>query len=1116
MSSFCKVWEPKDHTTWSDVLIGYPGIPGHGERKGAIVQGTLEVRGTVKAKWVRVELRKIEILPGGGQNNTFAETIGERPITLWSARDDEFQNSHRIALERGSAIKYELIASVQLKGKKSLFKRDPAPISTYSAPIVIEKFELLQAWPIYAQPQTRQSSAYGVTLVATFSRVAFGPGDVVPVEAVLRADVPGDGAILRAYELTVRETLIFRSSPPKFRSTNILISTCTANNRPAAPPPHRLAPTSSRTKKYPFRFKSSLVKAVLSTGSMVSVELPITITNWQHQASVDVVRRIGYCPELGGKSPIPGPQAGLFQATNAMGNNIAIPASPNGQNIAHSNGPLPLPAHIVSPSDSPPIGSPGRENIDELGYIPAGSQTHSQTAPNRRPGGGSSSGPSEPEDYFGQTGPLNNNAAPGARPQTGNRRSNQNRLTIVNGDPDDTKVLSAEEEKRRLKEKYEERDRRKSGRPASAGGSGARPGTANSTHANGGGRQNGTSAWPTAEEEKQRLYDNARMVASKTQQSAGHQVDLGHSAGSSSSPQPSQGQSQSQSQGQWPTAEEEKRQLFENARKAAQRTQSTAFDAGVPYAQDEKGAVKKGGDNFAGGWAFMAPKTEGSVSYPQEQPQQQSSSPPAQQSQSQWPSAADEKRMLFDRARAAAERTQAQATTPPEETSSNSISVPYAPSSVEPRVSSPVSMLPSVGGGFAPSNGGFIPQTSPGLPGLTPAGNKSGAELYAAGLAAMGRQSMYPSSTPAPVQATPSTQPLGVSAPLYAGNGSGSSVPYAASSGSAPSYGTGSGSTPPYSGGSTSTPPYGSGSTLSPSPSSKRFPSAAEEKAALAYMAAKQRVEQARANESAAYDDGSNLSAYGNNSSPGGYGGNSSPGAYGGNSSPGPSPTVPGYDSIYGNQTTLPVAYGQPVAPVYKRPTARFRAQPWASASALSALEEKAMLRRQYEEQDAGMSYLSPTSQPTGPPPPSPPRFSPSPSSGYGLSAHDEKERMRGFINPATFKPLSAAEEKARLRAQYEAEANGTSMGGSSHEPPPPEWRIKHWCNYSTGSEHLVGKRRAAQTPAPVEEESRSTFVAPPPPPPLLPKPPASYIQETLEAHRAQKNWDGSRPFDGL
>ncbi|CAE6363547.1 unnamed protein product [Rhizoctonia solani] len=1291
-SGFKLMLRPPPHV---EFLQGYPGIPGHAERKGAMVQGTLEVRGTVKAKWVRVELRKIEILPGGGQNNTFAETIGERPITLWNARDDEFAELSSndfpfhiavpetlppsIALERGSAIKYELIASVQLKGKKSLFKRDPAPISTYSAPIVIEKFELLQAWPIYSQPQTRQSSAYGVTLVATFARVAFGPGDVVPVEAVLRADVPGDGAILRAYELTVRETLIFRSSPPQAPQHQHphlhLHSQQPPRRTPAAqtrsnliadqkvPVPVQIFPgtqhkcdlgchiplvqtnVSVRTARHIEVNYIVQVKAVLSTGSMVSVELPITITNWQHQASMDVVRRIGYCPELGGVSPAPAPQVGLFQATNAMGSNIASPVPPNGQNISHSNGPastagshsIPERVSRRSTSDnnqgrstysSPPVGSPGRENIDELGYVPAGSQAQSQTVPNRRPGGGSSSGPSEPEDYFGQSGPLNN-ANPGTRPSTANRRSNQNRFTIVNADePEGAKPLSAEEEKRLLKEKYEERDRRKSSRPVSAGGSGARPSTANSTHTNGGGRQNGTSAWLTAEEEKQRLYENARLVASKTQQSAGHQVDLGPSPGSSSSAQPSQ----SQSQGQWPTAEDEKRQLFDNARKAAQRTQSTAFEAGIPYAQDDKKGASKGGENFAGGWAFMAPKTEGSVPYPQEQ--QETPSPPAQstQQQSQWISAADEKRMLFERARAAAQRTQAQATVPPEETSSNSISVPYAGSPEEPRVLSPVSML-SPGAGFAPGNGGFtpgnsglVPAASPGLSGLTPAGNKSGAELYAAGLAAMGRQSIYPSTSPAPVQTTPSPQPSGVSTPPYGGSGSGSSVPYGVGpgsvpsygvgSGSAPSYGASSGSTPPYVGGSTSTPPYGSGSTLSHTPSqSKRFPSAAEEKAALAYMVAKQRVEQARANESTAYGGGSSPGAYGGGHSPGAYGGGSSPGIYGSNSSldpygsnssPGPSPTVPGYDAIYGNQTTPPTVYGQPPTSSPTRPLSvrrspqpltasppaftsdlppGFTPNPVPAASALSALEEKARLRRQYEEQDAGASHLSPTSPPAGPPPssPPPPAFSPSPPSGYGTSAHDEKERMRlmyaeqdaavrtserratdesgkraalpvpppapngapppfagGFINPATFKPLSAAEEKARLRAQYEAEASGAAVGGSSDEPPPPEYGLPPSrqatitsppvrsatltpSSFSDGGSNIGatiqrdpsiswGKRRATQTPAPVEEETRSMFVPPPPPPPLLPKPPASYIQETLEAHDALKSWNGSRP----
>ena len=35
----------------------------------------------------------------------------------------------------------------------------------------------------------------------------------------------------------------------------------------------------------------------------------------------------------------------------------------------------------------------------------------------------------------------------------------------------------------------------------------------------------------------------------------------------------------------WPTAEEEKRRMFENARKAAQKTQQTVFEGHMPYDQ---------------------------------------------------------------------------------------------------------------------------------------------------------------------------------------------------------------------------------------------------------------------------------------------------------------------------------------------------------------------------------------------------------------------------------------------------------------------------------------------------------------------------------------------------
>jgi hypothetical protein len=42
----------------------------------------------IKAKWVHVELRKVETLPGGGQGNTFYDIVGPGPQSLWQAREE--------------------------------------------------------------------------------------------------------------------------------------------------------------------------------------------------------------------------------------------------------------------------------------------------------------------------------------------------------------------------------------------------------------------------------------------------------------------------------------------------------------------------------------------------------------------------------------------------------------------------------------------------------------------------------------------------------------------------------------------------------------------------------------------------------------------------------------------------------------------------------------------------------------------------------------------------------------------------------------------------------------------------------------------------------------------
>jgi hypothetical protein len=57
----------------------------------AAVKGTIELRAGnqgVKAKWVRIELRKVETLPGGGQANTFFDFVGQSPVNVWQTSDE--------------------------------------------------------------------------------------------------------------------------------------------------------------------------------------------------------------------------------------------------------------------------------------------------------------------------------------------------------------------------------------------------------------------------------------------------------------------------------------------------------------------------------------------------------------------------------------------------------------------------------------------------------------------------------------------------------------------------------------------------------------------------------------------------------------------------------------------------------------------------------------------------------------------------------------------------------------------------------------------------------------------------------------------------------------------
>lgn len=132
-----------------------------------------------------------------------------------------------------------------------------------------------------------------------------------------------------------------------------------------------------------------------------------------------------------------------------------------------------------------------------------------------------------------------------------------------------------------------------------------------------------------------------------------------------------------------------------------------------------------------------------------------------------------------------------------------------------------------------------------------------------------------------------------------------------------------------------------------------------------------------------------------------------------------------------------------------------------------SGLSEKEILKRRLEEQDRVAQLLQQQreQQEQSMRPQSPPRVN-------GSRAPPVPPTMNGF------KPLTAAEEKAQLRAKYEAEQQAAANGHASDEPP---------------------SRHPYATATPTSQA---------PPPPLMPRPPVEYIQETQEADLRARYYD--------
>ncbi|KAF9268052.1 hypothetical protein L218DRAFT_954446 [Marasmius fiardii PR-910] len=576
-----------------DFVHGYPGIPPGTDRQQACVKGAIEVRTGpqgVKAKWVRVELRKVETLPGGGIPNTFYDFVGPSPVTLWTASDEygllrsqdiPFQIRipesvpPSIALESGAGIKYELLASVCTKGKRGFLRRRKSSVISTQASIIIDKHELHSTWPVYSQQETRQITNEGVTLTVDRNQTCFGPGDRISVMATLRSDSTNT-VLLRGFELTLKESTIFRAGPytsGKKSVPQVRVVTVDENKVPVnfnlyggmvqkaeltcgVSPNHTT--TSLNTARHIDITYVLSVKALLGTGPLV-MDLPIVLSNWQRVVSHEAIRRIGAVPSLsltppGGTGGVPQntlpsrvePAPGRSRPNEVQGSEFNRPNTANDDSYSQ-------PGRVTSPRAEDP------RNTSLAGRTPSASATN--TASNR----------------FTITNALESELTPS--PDRENRETRRGPSASGSGN-NNRAWPSAEEEKLKLYNQAIDKAQKMQGQVI--GSSAAQETTTPTTAANSpSARSARNGPWPTAEEEKLKLWNKAQNAVKQTQANAisaaeqqrrsppiSKSADLATPVTSKTS--------------QYPSAEQEKEQLrrYQEAVSAVERTQNAPLDAG--------------------------------------------------------------------------------------------------------------------------------------------------------------------------------------------------------------------------------------------------------------------------------------------------------------------------------------------------------------------------------------------------------------------------------------------------------------------------------------------------------------------------------------------------------
>lgn len=607
-----------------EFVHGYPGIPSGGtDRPQAAVKGAIEVRvgpQGVKAKWLRVELRKVEHIPLSGES-TFFDYVGPSPVNVWTAPEEwevlkssDFPFDIRIpesipptvTLEGRGGIKYELIASVCTKGKRGFLRKRKSNVVSTQTEIIIDKHDLHSTWPVYCQSDVRRVELDGVSLTVERHQTCYGPGDRVAVVATVRSDNL-QTVILRGFELSIRESRTFRAgafiggrkTTPITRVGNILENKFAVNITLMGGMQHKaehkaelsstISPSHTTTTLNSARHIDInyvlCVKAIMGTGHPLVMDLPVIMSNWPRSVSQEAIRRIGPAPGLSLLAP---------------------------HSVVTSVEPSPIARHQTSQSQSYG-GRPSQPDIVVGGKSPLAS-TIASAAPPRTNGYVNTK-----TDEFGygagyghKSTPSKSNSIEGEpkERETGSRRPGSSgtstsgaRLTITNASP------------------FEIPDApRTNGRKRSGSG----------------------RAWPSAEDEKQ-MYNRAKARVEQVQGNVARTPSPTPTTSRLSPPPIAHPQPQSAAKrGGWPTAEEEK---FLVAQAAVQRTQGVDFVAstGDGTRPTRNPSTSKSPPNGAGSTASPREKKSASGS-----------------KVLSYPSAADEKAALrrYNEAKQAVDRTQ--------------------------------------------------------------------------------------------------------------------------------------------------------------------------------------------------------------------------------------------------------------------------------------------------------------------------------------------------------------------------------------------------------------------------------------------------------------------------